>query len=263
MFKTKLIKKDIIICCLLLVSASAAFIAPMKLKVLHASLLFLLTVLAARTSFLLSYGKLINIWGTLTIIYLLAGMLTYNLGVFTHFIFSVSLLAGLLLVLLTDKKRPKNVFLKIGDYKKRIGLYTLLMVFSILILSIWIILNKDRLNILQLPASGSPVIKVLGGLVFAGYNSIIEEIIFRAILFSYLLDIMDRRMALVSQALLFGIFHWHGIPSGILGIVLAFIFGLILGKNVEETNGIFMAIVFHFCIDFILALLIFSLFGSV
>jgi hypothetical protein len=47
----------------------------------------------------------------------------------------------------------------------------------------------------------------------------------------------------------FGIFHFYGIPYGVIGVILAGFLGWLLGKSMLETRGLFWAWFLHFLQD--------------
>ena len=40
------------------------------------------------------------------------------------------------------------------------------------------------------------------------------------------------------QAAAFGVWHYHGVPSGLLGVALTFVFGLLMGWLVDACGGL-------------------------
>ncbi len=56
----------------------------------------------------------------------------------------------------------------------------------------------------------------------------------------------------IISAILFGLPHFVGIPSGLLGTIMAGILGLVLAKSLDETNAFFWAWFIHFIQDVII-----------
>jgi membrane protease YdiL (CAAX protease family) len=54
----------------------------------------------------------------------------------------------------------------------------------------------------------------------------------------------------VLQAISFGIWHFHGIPSGWTGVGLAFVYGLAMGFMFEYGGGLLLPIVAHSVADY-------------
>ncbi|MBN2550271.1 MAG: CPBP family intramembrane metalloprotease [Anaerolineales bacterium] len=50
-------------------------------------------------------------------------------------------------------------------------------------------------------------------------------------------------------AAFFGIFHFYGVPYGVVGVLLAAFLGWLLGKTMLETRGLFWAWFIHFLQD--------------
>jgi len=63
-------------------------------------------------------------------------------------------------------------------------------------------------------------------------------------------DIIGGKHALYLTSLYFGIGHFYGVPSGVIGIILSSFLGYILGKSMLETRGFFWAFSLHFLMDF-------------
>lgn len=59
------------------------------------------------------------------------------------------------------------------------------------------------------------------------------------------------RIFLIS-AVIFGLAHFQGMPSGIVGVLLAGLLASISSKSIQETNGIFWAWFIHFLQDLII-----------
>ena len=90
---------------------------------------------------------------------------------------------------------------------------------------------------------------VLAGALFAVLNAILEELMFRGILYDALESQCGWRLAVGLERALFGILHVHGYPPGSLGVVLAGVYGLLLGWLRHRTQGLALPIVAHVCAD--------------
>ena len=101
---------------------------------------------------------------------------------------------------------------------------------------------------IRLPLT-SPVVLILVGACFSIVNAVLEELIFRGILWEVVAAEWNARVALVVTAFLFGAFHLHGYPSGLLGMLLASMYGLALGLLRWWTGGLGLAIACHICAD--------------
>jgi membrane protease YdiL (CAAX protease family) len=102
-----------------------------------------------------------------------------------------------------------------------------------------------------------PPLAALGGvapllpfvLLFALANSFGEEMIYRAPWLAALAGPVGPTQALLMTAVYFGLGHFYGVPYGIVGVVMAFIPGWLMGKSMLETRGFAWAWFIHFCMD--------------
>jgi membrane protease YdiL (CAAX protease family) len=97
----------------------------------------------------------------------------------------------------------------------------------------------------------SPVV-----VVAAAVNTFCEEFLFRNSLIPVLLPALGRPQALWLTSLRFGIGHFYGNPSGLLGVVGATIFGFVLARSMIETSGSGWAWMIHFAEDIVIFALI-------
>ncbi|MEZ4672441.1 MAG: CPBP family intramembrane glutamic endopeptidase [Anaerolineae bacterium] len=95
----------------------------------------------------------------------------------------------------------------------------------------------------------------------AAMNAFSEEMAFRASLLAPLLNVVGKSQALLMTAALFGLWHFYGVPYGVLGVVMAGFLGWLLGKSMLETRGLFWAWFIHFWQDVVI--FIFIAIGSV
>lgn len=54
----------------------------------------------------------------------------------------------------------------------------------------------------------------------------------------------------VLQAIVFGIWHYHGIPSGLPGVALTFVYGLVMGQLMDYGQGLLLPILTHAIADY-------------
>jgi membrane protease YdiL (CAAX protease family) len=76
--------------------------------------------------------------------------------------------------------------------------------------------------------------------------------IYRVGLVSPLQGLVSPTTIFLISALIFGLAHINGMPSGIVGIALAGILGFILAKSIFETQGFFWAWLIHFLQDVVI-----------
>jgi len=86
-------------------------------------------------------------------------------------------------------------------------------------------------------------------LVLAAMNSFAEEMLYRGVLFGPLLRQVTANQAISMTAVLFGIAHYHGTPSGFPGMGLTFIAGWVFGLAMVETRSILLPWFLHFVPD--------------
>lgn len=86
---------------------------------------------------------------------------------------------------------------------------------------------------------------VVIGVLFAVVNSFIEEVIFRGVFMYSLEAALGTWAAVVLQAIIFGLFHVQGLPSGPYGMLLAGVVGLVLGFLRLRTRGMLAPWITH------------------
>jgi uncharacterized protein len=89
-------------------------------------------------------------------------------------------------------------------------------------------------------------------LLFSLTNSFAEEMIFRFGIISGLDNYYSKFTILFTSAILFGVPHYFGNPSGIIGVIMSGLLGYILCKATVETKGISIAWLIHFVQDVII-----------
>jgi membrane protease YdiL (CAAX protease family) len=89
-------------------------------------------------------------------------------------------------------------------------------------------------------------------ILFSLTNSFAEEMVFRTGIIAPLSGLMDVKTMFLISAILFGIPHFFGMPSGIIGVLMAGLLGFVLAKSMYETNGIFWAWLIHFIQDILI-----------
>jgi membrane protease YdiL (CAAX protease family) len=102
-------------------------------------------------------------------------------------------------------------------------------------------------------AAGLPVAAfgnlVLAGVCFSVANAVLEEIVFRGVLYDALEAEWGAFLAVAVTAVAFGAGHLHGYPPGVLGSVLAGVYGAALGLLRWWTGGLALPIGSHICAD--------------
>lgn len=90
---------------------------------------------------------------------------------------------------------------------------------------------------------------VLAGACFSVVNAILEELVFRGVLWEAVAREWNAAVALGATAVLFGLGHWQGYPSGPLGATMAGVYGVALGLLRWWAGGLGLAVACHVCAD--------------
>lgn len=89
-------------------------------------------------------------------------------------------------------------------------------------------------------------------LLIALTNSFSEEMIYRFAINGNLIALASKLIVLSISAVLFGLPHYLGYPSGIVGVIMAGLLGYILSKATYETQGVGIAWTIHFVQDVVI-----------
>ena len=99
-------------------------------------------------------------------------------------------------------------------------------------------------------AVGRPLwLLVAAGAGFSFVNAAVEEAIFRGVLQTALERVSGPIIAIVVQAVAFGVLHIVGVPTGIVGAVMAGGWGILLGLMRWRTRGLLSPYVAHVAAD--------------
>jgi membrane protease YdiL (CAAX protease family) len=154
--------------------------------------------------------------------------------------FLIALLAYALIVLAVPSLRRSCAWMRVGRWDPvTVGGMVLLAVVSSLTLFGFHALFRPDVR----PLVEAMPVAVLGGLMAAGVcfavgNALLEEVIFRGILYDALEAQWGWRLAVVLSGLAFGALHVHGYPPGAVGGVLAGAYGLLLGLLRRQAGGL-------------------------
>ncbi len=86
-------------------------------------------------------------------------------------------------------------------------------------------------------------------ILFAAANSFCEGIVFRSAILGSLRNALSKGRAVFAAALIFGIGHYYGAPSGIVGVVMSSILGWYMSTSMYETQGFAASWLIHFMQD--------------
>ncbi len=154
------------------------------------------------------------------------------------------------------KYRRRDFFIVKGNIKGSAGIGILFALLAISGLSIWFILEKTGRFSAMIPNAPIYLLMPLG-IGFAIINSVYEEGIFRSYFLTGFMRQAGLKTAIVLQAVWFACLHYQaGFPSGIWGVLLTFIFGLMMGYLVWKSHGILLPIIVHAVADFAVFLLV-------
>jgi membrane protease YdiL (CAAX protease family) len=93
---------------------------------------------------------------------------------------------------------------------------------------------------------------LLWSIPFSIANAFSEEAIFRIGIVSPLYGILSMSVIVLISGVVFGAPHYFGMPSGILGALMAGFLGWLLAMSLVETQGIFLAWAIHFVQDVVI-----------
>ncbi len=93
---------------------------------------------------------------------------------------------------------------------------------------------------------------LVAGALFAVVNALQEELWFRGVLLGSLRTLMRARYQIILQGLVFGLIHWFGTPQGIMGIVLAGGWGMLLGAWTWRRRSLWPAFIVHVFADWLI-----------
>ncbi len=89
-------------------------------------------------------------------------------------------------------------------------------------------------------------------LLVAALNAASEEFQFRSVLLAHLRNVISPSEAALLTAVLFGLGHYYGQPSGPLGVAMAGIAGWLWARSMIETRGFVWAFFIHFVQDIVI-----------
>jgi len=91
---------------------------------------------------------------------------------------------------------------------------------------------------------------------FAMLNAIYEEVIWRGALWEASRTAFGPTATLVLTSVSFGIAHYHGFPSGFIGMALATIYGFMMGTLRQRTGGLLWPWAAHVLADVVIFMLV-------
>jgi len=192
------------------------------------------------------------------LLYLTLSFLLNEIGLDNLFPANVLIIIILLYLFLFRLKKwdRARLFLIRGNIKKTLGIVILFSMLSIVSLVIWFIFQKENAYAKFIPELPIPILLPLG-IGFGIINGFYEEGLSRSILLSHFTEQIGFKGAMLLQSFWFSFLHYQsGFPSGIIGIGLTFVFGLMMGYLVYRTKGLLVPIVIHVLADFTIFILV-------
>lgn len=88
--------------------------------------------------------------------------------------------------------------------------------------------------------------------VFAILNSLSEGLLFRSAILGPLKNVLPKNQAIFIAAMIFGIAHYYGAPSGVVGVVMSGLLGWYMLRSMYETKGFASSWIIHFMQDVVI-----------
>jgi membrane protease YdiL (CAAX protease family) len=105
----------------------------------------------------------------------------------------------------------------------------------------------------------APIWILTGGVLFAAVNAAVEEGAYRGVVMWALEAQVGPLAALLMQAAAFGTLHIHGFPRGPVGVVLACIYGLMMGGIRLRCGGLLAPWAAHVGVDVVIVAILLGL----
>ncbi len=171
-------------------------------------------------------------------------------------------LVGLLLLLCNS---PEEAYLVKGDlsvkpepirlriYPHSIGWGRLSVYSAFAIAAVTLFLTLFTVTGFSMPETVSDLPRHLPViLLLALVNSVSEGFMFRNAILAPLKNILPKAQVLLVAAAFFGMAHFYGAPSGVLGVVMSGVLGWYLSKSMYETGGLVASWIIHFMQDVVI-----------
>lgn len=89
-------------------------------------------------------------------------------------------------------------------------------------------------------------------IIFAIVNSFCEGIVYRSAIIGSLRNVLPKNQLILIAAMLFGIGHYYGAPSGIVGVLMSSVLGWYMSRSMYETKGFVSSWIIHFMQDVVI-----------
>jgi membrane protease YdiL (CAAX protease family) len=118
------------------------------------------------------------------------------------------------------------------------------------------LLEPDLRDVVGLVAGLPLPVLVVLGVGFALVNAALEETLWRGLLQPHLTVLVGPALAIVLQAASFGAQHAHGVPRGLIGVLLAGTWALMLGLLRRHSRGLLAPFLAHIVADATIAIIV-------
>ena len=184
--------------------------------------------------------------------YYLLGLIPYVGSWPTDLFISGLVLWGIGKILNIDFKGNWNLKFSKNQWSSVIGITTL----SVAVLSIYFAYHPEVSKSFPLPTMPTYLIP-FATLLMAIINGLREEFFFRFILQRCLSQNLHVYVAIILQALAFGLIHYEfGFPRGYLGVFLTTLFGILVGFQYHYFRSFTLTWFTHSLVDFIMFVII-------
>ncbi len=160
-----------------------------------------------------------------------------------------------LAVLATGGLRRNALWLRAGRPDRLTWVFSafIVLVSSAGLISWFFLFRPDLTKWLRAVPDFGPVLLVPTGIGFAVLNAALEESVYRGIVMQGLDAAFGAGwLSVILQAVPFGAMHIHGIPNGGAGVVMAVIYGLMLGFIRRRSRGMLAPFVTHVFADMVI-----------
>jgi CAAX protease family protein len=155
------------------------------------------------------------------------------------------------IVALVPPLRRGLVWLRFGRLDGPVLAWTAaVIVVSSAALAAWFVLARPDVGDLaeQIPHLGPAALALLG-LGFSVLNALMEEVAFRGVMQEALTAEWGPGWGIGLQGVLFGVIHAQGFPRGVEGMVMASVYGVVLGALRQRSGGLAASSIAHVCAD--------------
>lgn len=181
---------------------------------------------------------------------------------FPQLYFLPSIIIYVAIILKIHAFRTKVTWLNLGRLDKlTVALMFSMSLLTALSLLIWAVFIKKDLSEFQAFIPDIPLsLLMLYGLMFPLFNALFEEFMARAVLYDGFYRLFKNiGFVILWQAVVFSLWHVQGFPGGVVGVVMVFIWSVLLGAIRYRSGGMLAPYIAHVLADLSIALIVFAL----